>query len=73
MSRRTIATIPRPEPHEPEPDPDAPGRCRRRHLMDTAGVHSAKAIAAHQAGLVAKAAQLHDAQEAHRRRTGEHD
>lgn len=73
MSRRTAATIPRPDPHLPVPDPENPGCCRRCHLIDAAGIHSTKAIAAHQAELDARAAQLHDAQEAHRRRTGEHE
>jgi hypothetical protein len=39
MSRRTAATIRRPEPHLYRQDPDAPGTCVRCHLIKANDVH----------------------------------
>lgn len=68
---RTIATIQRPDPHDFENDPAYPGCCRVCRLIEANGVHSAAAIAEHRAALAVKQARIHEAQEAHRRMTGE--
>jgi len=39
VSRRTIASIRRPEPHLYHQDPDAPGTCVHCHLIRSNDVH----------------------------------
>jgi len=72
MSKRSIATVRRPDLHPYQPDPDDPMSCRwigggRRCLLpEQNSVHDKKALAA-------RDEQIHAAQEAHRARTGEHE
>jgi hypothetical protein len=57
---RTTATIRMPGPHPFADDPDAPGTCRHCHLVPGNRVHDDQAVA-----------ELHAAQDEHRRRAGE--
>lgn len=72
MAHRSIATVKRPDLHPFQPDPDDPASCRwigggRRCLLPAHNsVHDPAALAA-------RDAQIHAAQEQHRRWTGEHD
>lgn len=66
-------TAKRPAPHDFDPDRTLAGRYCTCGLARPNAVHSAEAIAAHQAELDAAAAQIAEAQAAHRRRTGERD
>lgn len=72
MSRRSIATVKRPDLHPYQPDPADPTSCRwigggRRCLLPGQNsVHDPAALAE-------RDARIHAAQEAHRARTGEHE
>jgi hypothetical protein len=57
---RTTKTLRRPAPHSWDEDPAVPGTCVHCHLPRPNEVHDE-----------ARLAELHDAQDEHRRRTGE--
>ncbi|SCL16453.1 hypothetical protein GA0074692_6826 [Micromonospora pallida] len=46
MSRRTIATIRRPDPHPYQESDQTPGCCHRCRLPEANGVHDQAAVAA---------------------------
>jgi hypothetical protein len=60
MSHRTTKTLRRPVPHPFEEDPGVPGSCQRCNLPKPNEAHDEERIA-----------ELHAAQDEHRRRAGE--
>lgn len=75
---RTIATVKRPTPHTYQADPETPGCCKECRLIEAAGVHSKREIDRHNKEIEKQDAaradvedRIHEAQEHHRRMTGE--